>query len=69
MLHTMFRRNRQLVPEKKVFEGFYNICAWRSYRSSNQDGTNKLSFSLPMAFIGRADSEETMFKHCGRRRR
>ena len=47
MLHTKFRGNGQLVPEKKIFEGFYHIWASRPSWSCDPDTVNKLSFPLP----------------------
>ena len=35
------------VPEKKIFEGFYHIWAWRPSWSCDPDAANKLSFPLP----------------------
>ena len=36
-----------LVLEKKIFEGFYHICAWRPSWSCDLDRLYKLSFPLP----------------------
>ena len=33
-------------PEKKNFEGFYHITAWRPSWSCDPDAANKLSFPL-----------------------
>ena len=53
MLHTKFRQNRPAeayvtiglpVPEKKIFEEFYHIWAWRTSRSCDQHHVNKPSF-------------------------
>ena len=34
-------------PEKKNFEGFYHITAWRPSWSCDPDAANKLLFPLP----------------------
>ena len=36
-----------LVLEKKIFEGFYHIWAWRPSWSCDPDAANKISFPLP----------------------
>ena len=47
MLNTKFRENRPPDLEKKIFEGFYHIWAWRPSWSCDPDAENKLSFPLP----------------------
>ena len=58
------------VLEKKIFEGFYHIWAWRPSWSCDLDHLYKLSFPLPketphktLALIGQAVSEEKMFEN------
>ena len=52
------------VLEKKIFEGFYHIWAWRPSLSCDPDAANKISLPLPMeaplnlALIGPAVSEK-----------
>ena len=35
------------VPEKKIFEWFYHIWAWRPFWSCDPDAVNKISFPQP----------------------
>ena len=44
-MHTKFRGNRPLVPEKKIFEGFYDIRAWRSSCSCDQHHIQQIFIS------------------------
>ena len=48
MLHTKFRGNRPPVPEKKIFDGFYHIGAWRP--SWSYDKHHVIRFALPESF-------------------
>ena len=59
------------VLEKKIFEGFYHIWAWRPSWSCDLDFAIKLSSPLPMdapykisLLIGQAVSEEKIFEKC-----
>ena len=63
------------VLEKKIFKGFYHICAWRPSWSCDLDHLYKLLFPLPkeapqknLALTGQAVSEEKTFKIVNRRR-
>ena len=56
--------------EKKNFEGFYHITAWRLSWSCDPDGANKLSFPVPKEtphtifdLISQAVSEENFFEN------
>ena len=42
-----FVKIRPPVLEKKIFEGFYHIWAWRPSWSCDPDAANKISFPLP----------------------
>ena len=49
MLYSkFFKAISPLVPEKKIFEGFYHIWVWWSNWSCNLDGLNIFSFLLNM---------------------
>ena len=70
MLHTKFRGIRLPVLEKKIFEGFYHIWAWRPRcREQNFVPPTLGGSTSNFALIGQAVSEKKMFEHCGRRRR
>ena len=47
MLHIKFQVIGLSVPEKKIFEGFYHIWAWRPSWSCDLDRLNMLSFPHP----------------------
>ena len=47
MLHTKFREIGPPVLDKKIFEGFLPLWAWRPSWSCDPDATNKISFPLP----------------------
>ena len=68
MIHAKFKIIGLLVLEKKIFKGLYHIWAWRPSWSCDLDHLYKLSFPLPkeapMVLIGKAVSEEKIFKHC-----
>ena len=68
MLHTSFLEISP--PEKKNFEGFYYITAWRTSWSCDPDAANKLSFPLfkktphtIFGLISQAVSEENYFEN------
>ena len=52
------------VPEKKNFEGFYHIWAWRPSWSCDQDHFNKFSFPFIQNLVqnGPAVSEKIRFE-------
>ena len=58
-----------LVPEKKIFEGFYHIWAWRPSSSYDTDAANTLSrpthrgSTQNLILIGQAVSEEKILKN------
>ena len=57
-----------MVPEKKIFEGFYHIWAWRSSLYCDQHHVNKFSFHVPKSLNiklsknGPMVSEKSKFK-------
>ena len=56
-----------LVLEKKIFEGFYRIWAWRPSCSCDPDPTNKLLFPHSTeALIGQKILEKKIFENGGR---
>ena len=50
MLHTKFREIGTPVPEKKIFEGFYHIWAWRLSWSCDQHLASDFHFLVPESF-------------------
>ena len=46
MLHTKFRKNRQIGSREEDCKGFYHIWAWGHLGHVTQSAVNKLSFPL-----------------------